>query len=123
MPTDPPKDRHNSGGRATLYSALKAGLHRMTAAMAAEFHDANIAVNALAPVSAILTPGVDALNVITEANRDRLEPIEHIAEAALALVSESPRTRTGQIAFSYQFLDAIGRPTMSLDGKSVVQAR
>jgi hypothetical protein len=80
-------------------------------------------VNIVAPVGAILTPGVEALGVITEATKAYVEPAEHIAEAALALVEAEPRTVTGKIAFSYFYLDEIGRSTRSLDGATILQER
>ena len=77
----------------------------------------------MAPVGAVLTPGVEALGVITEETMAYVEPVEHIAEATLALASAPPRTMTGKIAFSYIFLDEIGRSTHTLDGKSILQKR
>jgi 3-oxoacyl-[acyl-carrier protein] reductase len=109
--------------RLNYYGALKAAIHRMTEGFAVELEEYNISVNAVAPVSTIMTPGVDSLNIITKAMMSRVEPIEHIAEAALAVVEAEPRELTGQVLFSYRFLDEIGRPTCSLDGKSVVHPR
>ena len=106
-----------------FYGALKAAIHRLTAGFAIDLFEHNISVNTLSPVSTIMTPGVDALKVITPENMHRVEPVEHIAEAALALVSAKPKDLTGQIAYSYKFLDGIGRSTRSLDGLSVVHPR
>lgn len=119
----PPWDDYTAHGGAALYAALKAAVHRLSVNLAAELYAENIAVNVVAPVGAILTPGVEALGVITEATKAYLEPVEHIAEAALALVAGNPKTLTGKIAYSYRFLDDIGRPTRSLDGKNVIQDR
>ena len=105
------------------YGALKAAIHRMTAGFAVELEEHNISVNAVSPVSTIMTPGVDSLHIITEQMMSRVETIEHIAEAALAVVETEPKELTGQILFSYRFLDEIGRSTMSLDGRTIVQAR
>ena len=77
----------------------------------------------VAPVGAIMTPGVDALGVIQPGMEAYLEPVDHIAEAALALASSDPKTMTGKIAFSYLFLDEIGRSTRTLDGKTVLTQR
>lgn len=109
--------------RLNYYGALKAAIHRMTEGFAVELEEHNISVNAIAPVSAILTPGVDSLNIITPEMMSRVEPVEHIAEAALAVVEAEPRELTGQILFSYRFLDEIGRPTCSLDGQAIVHSR
>jgi len=83
----------------------------------------NIAVNVVAPVMVIATPGVVAQGIVTPEVEPYLEPVEHIAEATLALVSKPPREQTGVIAFSFEYLDKIGRPTMSLDGSEVIKAR
>jgi 3-oxoacyl-[acyl-carrier protein] reductase len=122
-PEGPPFDDYTTHGGASLYSALKTSIHRLTISHAAELLADNISVNIVAPVGAIVTPGVEALGVITEETKAYVEAPEHIAEAALALVEAEPRTLTGQIAFSYMYLDKIGRPTRSLDGKTVIQAR
>jgi len=122
-PEGPPYDAYSTHGGAALYAALKAAIHRLTINQAAELLCDNISVNVVAPVGAILTPGVEALGVITEETKAYVEPVEHIAEATLALVSAEPKTMTGKIAFSYMFLDAIGWSTRSLDGKTVIQER
>ena len=70
-----------------------------------------------------MTPGVDALGVIQPGMEAYVEPVEHLAEAALALVSAEPKAVTGKIAFSYMYLDEIGRPTRTLDGKTVMTPR
>jgi 3-oxoacyl-[acyl-carrier protein] reductase len=122
-PAGPPYDDYSTHGGAALYAALKASVHRLSISLAAELLADNIAVNVVAPVGAVLTPGVEALGVITEETMAYVEPVEHIAEATLALVTEPPRTRTGVIAFSYMYLDQIGRPTHSLDGKTITHSR
>lgn len=114
-----------TGAGATLaaYGAIKAAVHRLTQGLAVGLHGDNIAVNAVAPVAVVDTPGIRAQGIITPAVEAHLEPVEHIAEATLSLVEAPPRERTGVIAFSYRWLDEIGRDTMSLDGRSVVQSR
>jgi 3-oxoacyl-[acyl-carrier protein] reductase len=122
-PSGPPYDDYSTHGGAALYAALKASVHRMSISLAAELMADNIAVNVVAPVGAILTPGVDALGVIQPGMEAYVEPVEHLAEAALALVLAPPRTMTGKIAFSYMFLDEIVRSTHSLDGKTIMTVR
>jgi len=122
-PNGPPYDDYSTHGGAALYAGLKASVHRLSISLAAELLADNIAVNVVAPVGAVLTPGVEALGVITEETKAYVEAPEHIAEATLALVTEPPRTRTGKIAFSYLFLDEIGRDTHTLDGKNILQSR
>jgi len=119
----PPYDDYSTHGGAALYAALKASIHRLSISLAAELLASNISVNVVAPVGAIITPGVDALGVIKPGMEAYVEPVDHIAEAALALVSAEPSKLTGKIAFSWMYLDEIGRTTMSLDGKSVITKR
>jgi NAD(P)-dependent dehydrogenase (short-subunit alcohol dehydrogenase family) len=122
-PEGPPYDDYSTHGGAALYAALKASIHRLSISLAAELLASNISVNVVAPVGAIITPGVDALGVIKPGMEAYVEPVDHIAEAALALVSAEPKSLTGKIAFSWMYLDEIGRTTMSLDGKSVITER
>jgi NAD(P)-dependent dehydrogenase (short-subunit alcohol dehydrogenase family) len=102
-----------------FYGALKTAVHRFTTGFAIELLQHNIAVNVVAPVLAIATPGTAALGLVTPEMAAYLEDIEHIAEATVALVSKPPREQSGVIGFSYEYLDRIGRPTLSLDGRSV----
>ena len=122
-PEGPPYDDYSTHGGAALYAALKSSIHRLSISLAAELLADNISVNVVAPVGAIMTPGVDALGVIKPGMEAYVEPVDHIAEAALALVSSAPKSLTGKIAFSWMYLDEIGRTTMSLDGKSVITKR
>jgi NAD(P)-dependent dehydrogenase (short-subunit alcohol dehydrogenase family) len=122
-PEGPPYDDYSTHGGAALYAALKSSIHRLSISLAAELLASNISVNVVAPVGAIITPGVDALGVIKPGMEAYVEPVDHIAEAALALVSDEPKNLTGKIAFSWMYLDEIGRTTMSLDGKSVITKR
>lgn len=122
-PEGPPYDDYSTHGGAALYAALKASIHRLSISLAAELLASNISVNVVAPVGAVMTPGVDALGVIQPGMEAYVEPVDHIAEAALALVSAEPENLTGKIAFSWMYLDEIGRTTMSLDGRSVITKR
>jgi len=74
-------------------------------------------------VRAVWTPGLENLGLEFGPDHPAIEKEEHIAEAALALVSAPPSVRTGVLAWSYQFLDEIGRTTISLDGRSVIEER
>jgi NAD(P)-dependent dehydrogenase (short-subunit alcohol dehydrogenase family) len=110
-------------GHHVLYAAVKAAMHRFTSALAAEVYEHNIAVNLVAPVGGVLTPGLESLNMGFTADSPVCEIPEQMAEAALALVSKDPRSRTGVTAWSHQYLDEIGRPTMSLDGRTILVER
>jgi len=105
-----------------LYGGLKAALHRTTVGFAVEARPLGISVNIVAPVGAIFTPSVSILPM-ADMIKQFAEPIEHIAEATLALVSADPKKVSGEIAYSFEYLDKIGRSTMSLDGTAVFQQR
>ena len=115
-PAGPPfADFHRHGG-ALLYGATKAALERMSVGLAAEVYDDGIAINALAPVAAVRTPGVEALGMLPENRPDLVEPMEVMVEAAVALVSGDPAVLTGRLAFSRALLDELGRAPRTLDG-------
>jgi NAD(P)-dependent dehydrogenase (short-subunit alcohol dehydrogenase family) len=105
-----------------LYGALKAGIHRFALGLAAELHGQNIAVNVLGPVGAVLTPGLIGLDLGLTPDMEICEPVEDMAEAALDML-DKPTSYTSQFELSYNYLDRIGRPSMSLDGSEVVVAR
>lgn len=120
----PPYEKYNAQrGDETLYATLKAAIHRFSKGLAAEVHQYNISVNVVAPVLAIFTPGIESLGWGLTPDHEMMEPPEHIAEAALDMVSHEPREHTGKIAFSYQYLDDIGRSTLTLDGSKVLYPR
>ncbi|EHJ61749.1 SDR family NAD(P)-dependent oxidoreductase [Novosphingobium pentaromativorans] len=114
-----------SGAGATLpfYGAVKAAVHRLSQGLAIGLAADNIAVNVAAPVAVIDTPGVRAQGILTPQVAKYLEKVEHIAEAALSLVERPPRECTGKLAWSYKWLDEIGRDTRSLDGREIIVAR
>lgn len=120
----PPYEEHlRYFGHHVLYASLKAAVHRFTEGLAAELYAHNIAVNLVAPVGGVLTPGLDSLDMGFTADHPACEIPEQIAEAALDLVSGDPKKLTGVIAWSHRYLDDIGRCTMSLDGRSVLVHR
>ena len=122
-PEGPPWNDYTTHGGAALYAAMKAAIHRLTISLAAELQSSNISVNAVGPVRAIMTPGLESMGIMDDSKKHLIEPPEHIGEATLALVSGDPRTVTGKIAMSYKYLDEIGRSTWSLDGRTLVQER
>jgi 3-oxoacyl-[acyl-carrier protein] reductase len=121
-PTLPYADYMAARGFEALYAGLKTAVHRFSEGLAAELHADNIAVNVLGPAGAVLTPGLIALDLGITPDMAISEPVEEIAEAALAMVSR-PTSYTGQVEFSFRFLDRIGRPTMSLDGRQCMRER
>jgi NAD(P)-dependent dehydrogenase (short-subunit alcohol dehydrogenase family) len=92
-----------------MYGASKAALERITTGLAAEVHDDGIAVNSLAPVAAVRTPGAEVhLGPLLDERPDIVEPVELIAEAALVLATCDPATLTGRIVYSRPFLRELG---------------
>jgi NAD(P)-dependent dehydrogenase (short-subunit alcohol dehydrogenase family) len=114
-PQGPPyPDFYRTGG-ATVYGLTKAALDRMTTGLAAELSENGIAVNSLAPVAAVLTPGVAALGVVPDVP-ELVEPVELMAEAAVALCSGDPASLTGRVVYTRPFLEEMGRTARALDG-------
>jgi NAD(P)-dependent dehydrogenase (short-subunit alcohol dehydrogenase family) len=116
VPEGPPFRPFHRHGGSLVYGATKAALDRLSAGLAAELYDDGIAVNALAPVAAVRTPGVEALGMLPEGRPDLIEPMEVMVEAALALVSGDPRVLTGRVAYSRSLLAELGRAPRTLDG-------
>lgn len=119
-PKGPPYDEFYRAGGATLYGATKAALDRISTGLAGELFDAGIAVNSLSPMAAVLTPGVEALGVVPEEFRRSAEPVECMAEAALALCERREPPITGRVLYSRLLLEELARETRSLDGAAVL---
>jgi citronellol/citronellal dehydrogenase len=111
-PKGPPFDRGiKLGSTSTLYGATKAALERITTGLAAEVYDDGIAVNSLAPVAAVRTPGAEAhLGALLDERPEIVEPVELLADAALVLATCDPATMTGRVVYSRPFLTELGRP-------------
>ena len=98
------------------YAAAKAGLHRLTQGMAAELIDANIAVNLVAPSTAIRTEGADALIPADYPTED----VAYLAETVLAMSHLPAPERTGLLACSMHFPMHHHIEVRSLDGKTIL---
>jgi 3-oxoacyl-[acyl-carrier protein] reductase len=101
------------GGTDVVYATAKAGLQRFTMGLAAALLREDIAVNFVAPSTAIRTPGADAL-IPEEYPTER---VEYLAETVLAMCHLPARERTGLTAFSMHFPWATDLPVFSLDGR------
>jgi NAD(P)-dependent dehydrogenase (short-subunit alcohol dehydrogenase family) len=110
-PVRPYHEFERSAG-ATAYAAVKAAVNRFTAGLAAELQADNIAVNSVAPSTAIRTPGSERF--IPDGYP--VEPVEYLVETALALCSVPARQSTGRIAHSLHFPLAAGLDVFGLDG-------
>jgi NAD(P)-dependent dehydrogenase (short-subunit alcohol dehydrogenase family) len=114
-PEGPPFPTFHAEHGATLYGATKAALERMSTGLAAEVHRHGVAVNVVLPVAAVATPGTEALGLVPTSGT-RVEPVEQMAEAVLALATGDPATLTGRIVTSAAILEELGRPVRNLDG-------
>jgi NAD(P)-dependent dehydrogenase (short-subunit alcohol dehydrogenase family) len=85
-----PKQPYGRGRGGTVYGLCKAALERFTTGLASEVYDAGIAVNVVSP-GLVDTPGVAVHGLINEQSKDRVQPIEYIAEAVFRLASGWPR--------------------------------
>lgn len=117
LPEGPPYAHTAPVQAGSAYGATKSGLNRMTIALAAELQGQGIAVNALTPQAAILTPELAKLRDQGVMDPDFFEPLETMAEAALALCTTPAASLHGRIAYSLQLLQELHRPTMDLAGQ------
>lgn len=99
------------------YGASKAALNRYTQALADELCDENIFVNAMAPNNIVLTTVPDSVREIAQRRPDMVEPVEMMAEAALALCTGR---HVGQVVYSRNIVYDTGRRLHSLDGREVI---
>jgi NAD(P)-dependent dehydrogenase (short-subunit alcohol dehydrogenase family) len=101
----PQKDIPGRGG--TVYGMCKAALERFTTGLAQEVYDCSIGVNVISP-GLVATPGVMHHKLINESNKDRVTPVEHMAEACLRLVHGDPKVLTGRIDYADRVIDEFG---------------
>lgn len=103
-----PKQPYMTGARGgTVYGMCKAALERFTTGLASEVYDDGIAVNVVSP-GLVDTPGVAVHGLINERTKDRVQPIEYIAEAVYRLASGDPKTMTGRIDYAEPLLKELG---------------
>ncbi|MCY4656902.1 MAG: SDR family NAD(P)-dependent oxidoreductase [Gammaproteobacteria bacterium] len=94
-----PMAKSPGGHGGTVYGMCKAALERFTTGLAQELYSKSIAVNVISP-GLVATPGVVHHNLINEANKNRVTPVEHMAEACLRLCYGSPDEITGRIDYA-----------------------
>ena len=85
----------------------------MTTGLAAETSRDGIRINALSPVAAVATPGAVAMGLVPE-DPAHVEPVEQMAEAALALCTGD---LTGRVVTSGPLLRELDREVLGLDGR------
>jgi NAD(P)-dependent dehydrogenase (short-subunit alcohol dehydrogenase family) len=81
----------------------KAALERFTTGLASEVYRDGIGVNVISP-GLVATPGVLHHRLVTEANKDSVTPVEHMAEACLRLVYGDPAKISGKITYAVDML-------------------
>jgi NAD(P)-dependent dehydrogenase (short-subunit alcohol dehydrogenase family) len=106
-----PLDFRNRVTGDVVYAACKAALARMTQGLAVEYLAHDVAVNLVAPSTAIRTPGAAALIP----DDFPAEPVEYLAEVALALAHLPASQLTGQLAYSMHFPLEQGLKVRTLD--------
>ena len=116
-PAGPPFATWESQGGHQLYASSKAALNRLSVGLAAELASDRIAVNTLAPVAAVITATVQVLGIDKWLEPSMIEPVEAMAEAALALCC-CDASLTGRVTYSTALLAELGREIRTLDGAS-----
>jgi citronellol/citronellal dehydrogenase len=102
-----PRQPYLRAGRGgTVYGMCKAALERFTTGLASEVFDEGIAVNVVSP-GLVDTPGVAVHGLINEQTKDRVQPIEYIAEAVFQLAKGDPRTMTGRVDYAEPLLESL----------------
>jgi citronellol/citronellal dehydrogenase len=92
----------------TVYGMCKAALERFSTGLATEVFADNVAVNALSPNRVVPTPGTLFHHLVRPEDTERIEHPDVMAEAAFALCSTAPTSRTGRITYSQDLLDELG---------------
>jgi NAD(P)-dependent dehydrogenase (short-subunit alcohol dehydrogenase family) len=100
LPEGPPFSEFDRTAGFGIYGTAKAALNRLTKSLAAELYDDGIAVNAAAPTNPVATEGAGALDLA----KTDTEGIELITETAFRLCTGDPKTLTGHIAHTQDFL-------------------
>ncbi|MBM3141311.1 MAG: SDR family NAD(P)-dependent oxidoreductase [Chloroflexi bacterium] len=103
------------GGGGTVYGMCKAALERFTTGLAAEVYKDNVGVNVISP-GLVATPGVVFHKLVNESNKDRVTPVEHMAEACLRLVHGDPQQMTGRITYAADMLEEFNLKPAELVG-------
>ncbi|HEU5306300.1 MAG TPA: SDR family oxidoreductase [Acidimicrobiia bacterium] len=116
-PHGPPFPPTQPAQFGTIYGGTKALLDRWTVSLAAELHGQGIAVNTIAPQAAAAT---EVLLEYATLPDYLYEPLDTMAEGALALCTADPATLSGQVTTSLQLLVDLRRPVYDLHGRALL---
>jgi citronellol/citronellal dehydrogenase len=110
----PPFDHGVLGSTEGIYGATKAALNRATNALAMEVDGTGVRVNTVEPRAAVMTEAADDV-LAGRLATDRLEPLDAMVSAVLALC-DGPPERTGGHHVSLDLLDQLGIDVPDLRG-------
>ncbi len=99
-----PDAKAPGGHGGTVYGMCKAALERFTTGLAQEVHGSGVGVNVISP-GLVATPGVVHHKLINDGNKDRVTPVEHMAEACLRLCHGDANAITGRIDYADQVIE------------------
>jgi NAD(P)-dependent dehydrogenase (short-subunit alcohol dehydrogenase family) len=118
-----PFNPFEKGSGVMLYGATKAMLNRMSAGIAAELDGTGVCCNEFGPFSIVWTPGTAMVGVEKYRGLPGWveEPVEGMAETALALASCDPNKVNGLTVYSTTYLNETRREIRTLDGKEVLR--
>ena len=116
-PEGPPFPSTQPATFGTIYGGTKALLDRWTVSLAAETHGQGIAVNTIAPQAAAAT---EVLLEYATLPDYLYEPLDTMAEGALALCTGDPDMLTGQVTTSLQLLVDLQRPVHDRWGRALL---
>jgi NAD(P)-dependent dehydrogenase (short-subunit alcohol dehydrogenase family) len=117
-PPGPPFPPTQPARFGTVYGGTKTFMNRWTTSLAAETYEQGIAVNTIAPQAAAAT---EALLEFASLPEYLYEPLETMAEGALALCTADAATLTGQVTTSLQLLVDLQRPVYDLRGEALLE--
>ena len=113
LPAGPPFAATVVSTKGYIYGGSKAMLDRWTVSLGAELHGTGVTANALSPQAAARTERLSKSAWFPE---HLFEPLDTMAEAALALCTGDPVALTGQVTYSLELLEQLQRPVFDLAG-------
>ena len=114
-----PKADAPGGHGGTVYGMVKAALERFTTGLAQEVHQHGVCVNVISP-GLVATPGVVHHHLINETNKERVQPVEYIAEAVYQLTI-ADIAMSGRIDYAAPLLEELAiEPSQTLKDFSLL---